>query len=182
MCGEIPAGHTGYTQCIRLTEASARVALNQQLKNVTEIRLDEYAIRNPNGGAIAPDLWRIEFVGNLQPHINTNAAGRGYPILVDNTVQTHVIYDRPRLMYSPTAVNTLSSIQLRIADETGALVTFDAMTIFITVVCIDEHWDPAVVMAQSFLAPVNNMQNDALVPAQVGPALHANLQALRNAN
>lgn len=173
MCGTIPAGHKAYTIMIRLgaNENVTRVKLDQNLSHIRQIRLDEYAIRNPNGGAVDPDLWRIDFQGTFYSSLTTNATGIGYPIIVDNSVLTHVVYTRPRIM-SEEHHAKMTFLQLSIKDENGANVTFDTMTLFITVVCQLPTWSADRVMAQTHLIPVDNFDNDARVPGLVGPPIN----------
>ena len=170
-----------YRQCIRLStnQNSVRVAINQNLNNVVAVYLDEYAVSVPNGGAIIPDLWRVDFVGKLFSSTSSNAGGTGYPLIIDNATYTHVVYDQPRLM-SEQPHDSLNFLQLRISDETNADVTFTSMTLFLTFVCESPDWRPDQVMANDYLAPTSFFVNDGKVPGNTGPPVNELLQILRN--
>ena len=80
-------------------ENRTRVTLGKQLNHVKEVHLNEYAIRNPNGGALTPSLWRFNFNGgDFYSEVTTNAQGSGYPFVIDSATMVHVIYTRPRVM------------------------------------------------------------------------------------
>lgn len=143
MCGEIPPGHFGHTVCIRLLNNNPRaiVSLGKQLEHIVEIRLDEYAVTNPNGGAISPSLWTLRFENyHFYAYQTTNAGGKtGHRLVIDNAAATHIVYDRPRIL-SHENEGKLNKVQLEVTDETGADVTFTDATFFITFVCKIPHW------------------------------------------
>ncbi len=115
-------------------ESVGRVSLGKNVNSVVEVHLNEYAVRNPNGGAVTPSLWRLYFRGDFFSETTTNALGRGYPIVIDNAVMTHVVYTRPRVM-SRANKGKIDWLQFEIRDEAGNTVTFDDATFYISFVC-----------------------------------------------
>lgn len=168
MCGDLGPGQSAHTVCVRLgaNETEARVSVGKRLEHVVEVWLDEYAIDTPNGGGIAPDMWRIKVLDNLYPKMTTNATGTGHPILVDNATYTHHEYQRPRVLSEQNKAS-LNFIQLQITDNTGAPVVFTSMTLFLTIITQDPTWSPDRVLAQKLLLPVDRIANDAQIPGFV---------------
>ena len=115
-------------------ENTGRFSMGKRIEYIKEVHLNEYAIENPNGGAIAPHRWRIWFHGDFFSEPTTNMKGRGYPFIVDNATMTHVVYTRPRVI-SRTGKGMLSWLQFEIKDENGLDVTFDSATFYLSFVC-----------------------------------------------
>lgn len=166
MCGDLKPGQRAHTVCVRLgtNENGRKVDLGQTIRHVREVWLDEYAIDTPNGGAIAPDMWRVKFEGTLINKMTTNASGTGHPILVDNATYTHHEYQRPRVMVESTGAS-MNFVQLKITSNAGAAVTFVSMTLFLTIITQDPQWSADRALARGLLEPVDRAANDAQIPA-----------------
>lgn len=128
-------------------EASGRVSVGKQLADIIEVRIDEYAVRNPNGGAVTPSLWRLWFHDDFYQEPTTNARGRGYPIVIDNATVTHVVYTRPRVI-SRKQKEMLNWLQYEIRDENNNLVTFDDATFYLSFVTRAADWSEQQVMQE----------------------------------
>jgi hypothetical protein len=129
---------------VRLTGGGSEVVVptGKTLEFVTHLLLTEYCINNPNGGAIAPSLWRLRFKNNeFVASTTTNAGGTGHPLVISNATATHVVYDTPRVI-SRDYKGRLNSLFMEVIDENGSVVAFDDMTIFLTFVCADADWYP----------------------------------------
>jgi hypothetical protein len=122
------------TVALGANENAARVSLGKRLEHIREVHLNEYAIRNPNGGAVNPSRWRIYFHGDFYDESTTNGRGKGYTFIVDNATLTHVIYTRPRVI-SRANKGIASYLQFEIKDENGVDVTFDEATFYLSFVC-----------------------------------------------
>lgn len=114
------------------------VDLEGLIENVQEIWLTEYMIRN-NGTAAARNMWRVDLSrNNLAIEQRSNSAGQGFCIAVpDMTGTTHVVYDTPRVM-TIDGKRGMSSLRVRITDEFGAPVTFHDVTLFLTIVSVNQ--------------------------------------------
>lgn len=129
-------------------QITAHVDLGKKLEHIIELRIDEYAVRTPNGGAVTPSLWRL-WIKGFYPEITTNANGRGYPIVIDNATLTHVVYTRPRVM-STQNNGEMNHLDIEIRDENGAAVTFDDATFYLTFVTTTPGYDNNLVMQQHY--------------------------------
>ena len=128
---------------------NARIDIGKKLEHIVELRLDEYAIRTPNGGAVTPSLWRLWFKGRFYEEATTNANGRGYPIVIDNATLTHVVYTRPRVI-STQANGEMNHLEFEIRDENGAAVTFADATFYFTFVTVEPDVSVDLVMQQQY--------------------------------
>lgn len=112
------------------------VPLQRPLEHVRELQLTEYMIAAPGGSNV---IWRVSFRNsNLCDAVSTNAGGNGQVISVPTPggANVHVVYDMPRII-SVDGNRGLSSISVEVTDTTGAPVTFDSLTLFLTVICDD---------------------------------------------
>ena len=177
MCVE--DGYTEHVVCIRLgtNGTRVRVPLNTHLVHITQIRLHEYAIAAPNGSSLSETLWRLNFIGDMQSAVSTNAGGAGYPLVIDNASMTHVRYDEPRVMFNVTKP-ALNFVEIELKTPAGADVTFADATFYVGIVCRDPEWSDTVVMARHHLQPVDNIDNDGRVPGLVGDSVAQNVLSM----
>lgn len=150
MCGELKPWQYLHHVVIRLDNPATpgvpntnapvnkvTLPLGRFLQHIDEVRLTEYCVVN---GVSASNLWRISFAGSsLSEEVSTNAAGRGHVIMVPTAALTHVIYDAPRVL-SVDERQGLAQINIHVTDATGADVSFDNMTIFLTFVLNNPDW------------------------------------------
>ena len=122
------------TIALGANENSTRVSLGKRLEYIKEVHLNEYAVRNPNGGSVDPSRWRIFFRGDFYDESTGNGRGKGYTFIIDNATLTHVIYTRPRVI-SRSGKGMCSWLQFEIKDENGNDVTFDEATFYLSFVC-----------------------------------------------
>ncbi len=154
MCGDLKPGHKAHYVVVRLqaNESNTPIALGDQFDKVKEVWLTEYAIRAPNTAALVPDLWRISFDNGVATTVKSNAGGRGYPIVINNSSMTHVVYNTPRVV-STEQKGRWDWTRIVIQDENGASVTFSDATFFFTIVCEDSEWSVADAMNRLHSTP-----------------------------
>lgn len=127
------------------------VPLSRMLEHVQEVWLTEYSVRNPTSTAPGSDLWRVNLINsNLVADVNTNAAGSGHCIVVPQFAagDQHKIYDTPRV-FSIANRSALTSIEVEVTDEFGRDVSFEQMSIFLTIVTRNPEWSVQQVVANS---------------------------------
>jgi hypothetical protein len=140
MCGEIPEGCSAHTVSVRLLANQNRVTVrfNRQFKRVKSVWLDEYVVRLPTGGAVNPSFFLLKFGDHLATdHIN-NLDRAGYPIAINNSTLTHVVYQRPRVI-SAQEHGGLSSFQIEVQTPTAGAAVFDEIILWMTIVVKDGH-------------------------------------------
>lgn len=126
-----------YVVTVRMTAASAVVELGRKLEHVSKVLLREYAIHRPNGGAIAPNVYKLQFRNqDFYPHEASNSDGpHGTVLVINNAAVTHVVYDyQPRILSSSNK-GMCSKVELAVLLETGAPATFDSATFVLEFVC-----------------------------------------------
>jgi hypothetical protein len=143
MCNLKP-GQIQHTVVLRFTTNGEAVVLElgRKIEHVQEVRLAEYAIRNPNGGAVTPSLWKLHFHNqDFFPHETTNADGPdGAALVISDAAFTHRQYNEHPRVISKMTKGVVTKVQAALYDETGALATFDDATIFLDFVCVDPDW------------------------------------------
>ncbi len=160
MCGEIPVGHFKIDVIVHFNanESSVVVPLQRQLEHIREVRLNEYCIVAPNGGAVTPNIWRLSLGAMLTEDMVTNVVGSGYCFVVDNAVCTHVHYDNPRL-FTTNSRGYIRDLQVKLStvSVSEAPATFTEATFFLSFVCKDPLWSPEAVIAKDLALPQNAM-------------------------
>ncbi len=155
MCGEVPPGHYKIDVVVHLgtNESTIKIPLQRKMEWVREIWLTEYQVINsPTIG-----LFRIALSDALTEQSVTNATGHGMCFAVDNTVVSHNVYEKPRIV---TVENRgqLIELDVKVRDvSTGAVVvpTFTNATFFFTFVMKDPLWNPDEIIAQDIRLPQN---------------------------
>ncbi len=121
------------------------INLNRLMQHIVEIQLTEYALR---GGSGASNLWRVSFRGsNFTEEVSTNAAGDGHLLTIPSLVNTHVVYQMPRIL-STDVKQGITHLNVHVMDEFGAEVTFTDMTLYLTFIMNDPHWTIPQVIAE----------------------------------
>lgn len=137
-----------YVVVVRMTAASAVVELGRKLEHVKRVTLREYAIHRPNGGAIAPNVFKLQVRNqDFYPHEASNSNGpAGTVLVIDNAAVTHVVYDfHPRII-SSSPKGMLSKLELALVLETGAAATFDSATFVFEFECFTPAFSPERVL------------------------------------
>lgn len=144
MC-QLKNGEVMHVVALRLTATGVQnIDLGRQFEHVKEIRLAEYHVLNPNGGALTPSVWKLKFSAeHFYPYETTNAAGGfGSVIVINDAACTHVLYhEHPRVL-SKANRGRLSHVEVGLFTETGANASFTDATIFLHVICHDPAWVP----------------------------------------
>lgn len=160
MCGEIPPGHYAKDVVLHFPTnvSSVRLPLPFQFEHVTEIRINEITVTAPNGGAVEPNLWRVQLGPNLETHQICNAAGDGYAFNITAGAISHVSYDRPRVLQvnNRGQINHLSARLMTVsaANVVGNPV-FTSATISLTLVMKKPLWVPDYVIEEGKFLPQN---------------------------
>lgn len=141
MCGEVPAGFKKVQVFLRLGQNQTLLnqTLGTQIPHVHEVWLDEFSVRNPNGGGVNPDIMLLKFEGQLQNDITGANGDQGHPLYIDNASLTHVVYQRPRLVCAKHILS-MQQITISVKNIDGTTPTFDDMNISLTFVCRDGTW------------------------------------------
>jgi hypothetical protein len=131
-----------------------QLPIGQRLEHVVSVYLLEYNIRAPNGAAVTPSLWSLEFQGGeLTPYNESNIGTGGFLLSIDNATVTHHEYNIPRLV-SQCNRGYISNLNVKLTDPvTGLDVTYADATFYLAFVCKDVHWDPAVYMRDDRQTP-----------------------------
>lgn len=168
MCGDLPAGHKKYTVCMRLgaNADTGRVFIVGKIDNVKEVWLEEYAIRDPNGAAVTPSLWKLN-MGGFGTHVETSSgAGTGYPLVIDNASLTHVVFTRPRVM-SIDGKAAVTSFEYSLTDaDTGAAATFLDATFYVSFIYEIEGWSEKKAMKVHFDNNFSQLNHGSRVPME----------------
>lgn len=151
-----------------VNESRGTVDLGKRLQNVASISLVEYAIRNPNGGALAPATWTVNLSSRFVAEQTGNTGGRGHVIIVDDAALTHHEYLNPRII-TRSRFPALDRLDYRITDHTGAAAAFDEMVLFLEVTCYEVPFDTDQIMRDHHDTPVDNVVNAGRVPGELFP-------------
>lgn len=142
MCGDLKPGETAAQFVLHFTtnQSHLRLPINTRLEHVVELRLTDYSIVAPNGGAAVPNLWRFQIVG-LQEFETNSSGGQGFAICIQDKDLTFVHYDNPRVISKSNAgyLNTLDCV---LTTYLGVPASFTEATFFITVVMRDTKYRP----------------------------------------
>jgi len=162
MCGEIPAGHYAKDVVLHFptNTASVRLPLPFQFEHVVEIRVNEITVTSPNGGAVEPNLWRLQLGPQLETHQVCNAAGDGYAFNINNGFVSYTRYDRPRVLQvnNRGQINHLTARLMTVsAANAVADPTFVSATVNLTFVMKKPLWVPDYEIEQAQNLPQNAM-------------------------
>ncbi len=114
-------------------ETDVQINLQRKFNNVVMLRIDEFLIVNPNGGAVVPPVYLIDFGEHLSTdNVNTNARS-GWPIAIDNATVTHTVYEKTRDIALQTEAE-LNNVRIRVRDLNGATPTYDNLVIWAEVI------------------------------------------------
>lgn len=127
-----------YVVTVRMTSASAVVELGRKLEHVKRVLLREYAIHRPNGGAIAPNVYKLQFRNqDFYPHEASNSDGpQGTVLIINNAAVTHVVYNYEPRVLSTSNKGWCTKVELAVLLETGAPATFDSATFVLEFQCV----------------------------------------------
>src|SRR5271167_1150351 len=131
--------------------------LPHKFENVKQILLIEYSVVAPNGGAVSPNLWRLDIGPQLAQNLVTNAVGSGACLIMDSAICSHTHYDTP-IIYSLEPQGAITSFSANFFAVTAAgLVpaTFTEATVFLTFIMQDKAWMPDQAMLQYVSDPQN---------------------------
>ena len=155
MCGEVPAGHYAIDVVVHLAanQTNVVIPLPRKMEWLSEIWLNEYqVIGSPSIG-----LFRLNLKNLLQQQEVTNAVGEGYCVLVDSTVVSHIVYQKPRVV-TVNKRGQVHQLEVNLQDVTGnalAVPTFTSATFMFTFIMRDPHWSPEHTIAGDKLLPQN---------------------------
>ncbi len=161
MCGEIPKGHYGKDVVLHFETNNnfARLDFPYTFEHITEIRINEITIVDPNAGLAVPNLWRIEFTPLMETVQVCTAGGAGYAFNINSATISHVSYDRPRVV----SVNNraqMSSISGRLVTVSPVGVVGDPVftdaTFNLTFIMKNPTWVPEKIMALDKTEPLYN--------------------------
>lgn len=127
------------------TSAYMKAQLPTTLKQVRAVHLLSYFVRGVTAGNPSL-LWQLK-LGNaihIEQTNNTQAPGYLFPV---STLDTHVVFDNPRLLTSH-GLAALSEINVTVCDHAGAPVIFDEAVFFFEFVYDEETTNLSVVAAE----------------------------------
>jgi len=158
---ELPAGFSQSYVVLRLPTLTnnpnlnlLQLAVGQRLEHVVAVYLLEYCIRAPNGGAVTPSLWSMEFEGGeLTPFNESNIGTGGFLLSIDNATVTHHEYQHPRLI-SKCNRGYISNLNMKLTDPvTGLAVTYADATFYLVFIQKDPKWSGAQYMLDDKQTP-----------------------------
>lgn len=142
MCGEVPKGHykTDVVVHLQNNQTTVKIPITRKLEWVKEVWLTEFQITNPGNIGV----YRVDLGDMLRQQEVGNITGKGFTFVVDSTVITHTVFERPRMVTSDKRGQILE-LDVTVQDvTTGNVVvpTFDTATFFLTFVMRDPNWSP----------------------------------------